>query len=57
MINLRYYRYVRNSKCKVGIAIHPNIKVSDIIQFIELVDLVVVMTVVPGFGGQKFMEL
>mgnify|MGYP001299439261 CR=1 FL=1 len=47
---------IKNSKCKAGIAIHPNIKVSDIIQFLELVDIVVVMTVVPGFGGQIFME-
>ena len=47
---------IKNSNCKAGIAIHPNIKVSDVVQFIELVDLVVVMTVVPGFGGQKFMD-
>ena len=49
-------KVIKNSKCKAGIAIHPNIKVSDIIQFLELVDIVVVMTVVPGFGGQIFME-
>ena len=47
--------HIKNSECKAGIAIHPSVKVSDIIQFIELVDLIVVMTVVPGFGGQKFM--
>ena len=47
---------IKNSKCKAGIAIHPNIEVSDVVQFIELVDMVIVMTVVPGFGGQKFME-
>ena len=47
---------IKNSNCKAGIAIHPNIKVSDVVQFIELVDLVVGMTVVPGFGGQKFMD-
>ena len=49
-------KVIKNSKCKAGIAIHPNIKVSDIIQFLELIDIVVVMTVVPGFGGQIFME-
>ena len=47
--------HIKNSDCKAGIAINPSVKVSDIIQFIELVDLIVVMTVVPGFGGQKFM--
>lgn len=46
---------IKENKRKVGIAIHPNIKVSDITQYLEFLDLVVVMTVVPGFGGQKFM--
>ncbi|MBT3777658.1 MAG: ribulose-phosphate 3-epimerase [Pelagibacteraceae bacterium] len=47
---------IKFNNCKAGIAIHPNIDVSDIVQYLEMVDLVVVMTVVPGFGGQKFME-
>ena len=47
---------IKINNCKAGIAIHPNIKVSDIVKFLEVIDLVVVMTVVPGFGGQKFME-
>ena len=47
---------IKDKKCKAGIAIHPNIKVANVIQFLELIDLVVVMTVVPGAGGQKFME-
>ena len=49
-------KHIKSNNCKAGIAIHPNIQVSDIVQFVELIDLVVVMTVVPGFGGQKFME-
>jgi ribulose-phosphate 3-epimerase len=49
-------KQIKDSNCKAGIAIHPNIKVSDILQYIEVVDLVIVMTVVPGFGGQKFMK-
>jgi len=47
---------IKSNNCKAGIAIHPNIQVKDIIQYIEDVDLVVVMTVVPGFGGQEFMK-
>ena len=47
---------IKFNNCKAGIAIHPNIDVSDIVQYLEMIDLVVVMTVVPGFGGQKFME-
>ena len=53
---LQIIKIIKENKCKAGIAIHPNIRVSDIIQYLELIDLVVVMTVVPGFGGQKFMD-
>ena len=49
-------KHIKNKDCKAGIAIHPSIKVAEIIHFLELVDLVVVMTVIPGFGGQKFMD-
>ena len=47
---------IQDHHCKVGIAIHPNVRISDVIKFIDIIDLVVVMTVVPGFGGQKFMH-
>jgi len=53
---LQIIKIIKENNCKAGIAIHPNIRVSDIIQYLELIDLVVVMTVVPGFGGQKFMD-
>ena len=53
---IKIIKKIKDSKCKAGIAIHPSIKIPEIIQFLEFVDLVVVMTVVPGFGGQKFME-
>ena len=47
---------IKDNNCKVGIAIHPNVRISDVIKFMDIIDLVVVMTVVPGFGGQKFMH-
>ncbi len=47
---------IKSNNCKAGIAIHPNIQVKDIIQYVGDVDLVVVMTVIPGFGGQEFMK-
>ena len=47
---------IKDNNCKAGIAIHPNVRISDVIKFMDIIDLVVVMTVVPGFGGQKFMH-
>tara|TARA_B100001540_G_C15583835_1_gene540785 strand:+ start:147 stop:794 length:648 start_codon:yes stop_codon:yes gene_type:complete len=41
---------------KSGIAIHPKIKIADIQKYIHLVDSVIVMTVIPGFSGQKFLK-
>ena len=41
---------------EAGIAIHPDIKISDIENFLPKIKQVIVMTVLPGFGGQKFMN-
>jgi len=40
---------------KVGISLKPKSKIELIEKFIEQVDLVLIMSVEPGFGGQKFM--
>ncbi|MBQ3695733.1 MAG: ribulose-phosphate 3-epimerase [Alphaproteobacteria bacterium] len=40
---------------KVGISIKPKTKVADIIPYLPMIDLVLVMSVEPGFGGQAFM--
>ena len=47
---------INTSNKKAGIAIHPNKNILEFVDFFEKVDQVIVMTVVPGFGGQKFME-
>lgn len=47
---------IKSANKKVGISIKPKTSVDEIKDYINLVDLVLVMTVEPGFGGQKFME-
>jgi ribulose-phosphate 3-epimerase len=53
---LKVINLIRDFNCKPGIAIHPKIQVSEIETFLSLIDIVVVMTVIPGFGGQEFMN-
>ena len=47
---------IKSLDCKCGIAVHPKIEIKDIEKYIPLIDLIIVLTVVPGFGGQNFME-
>ena len=47
---------IKSLDCRCGIAVHPKIEIKDIEKYIPLIDLIIVMTVVPGFGGQNFME-
>ncbi|XP_065573094.1 ribulose-phosphate 3-epimerase-like isoform X2 [Artemia franciscana] len=49
-------RKIQEAGMKVGIGIKPNTPVDDVIQYVDLCDLVLIMTVEPGFGGQKFMQ-
>lgn len=49
-------KYIKEKGCKVGVAIGPMTVVDDLLPIIKKVDLVLVMSVVPGYGGQKFIE-
>ena len=46
---------INKSNVKSGIAIHPDLEISEIKHLLENIHQVIIMTVVPGFGGQKFM--
>lgn len=47
---------IRATGIKVGITINPDIAVEKLEPFIEKVDMVLLMSVFAGFGGQKFIE-
>lgn len=47
---------IKNQNKMVGLSIKPKTSVEEIKEYINLVDLILIMTVEPGFGGQKFME-
>lgn len=47
---------IKNAGIKAGIALCPPTSIESIKNVIELADLILVMSVTPGFGGQKFIE-
>ncbi len=49
-------KYIQEKNCKVGIAISPLTKLEEIHSLLKKVDLVLVMGVIPGYGGQKFIQ-
>ena len=49
-------KVIKSYKKKVGLVLNPNIKENKIYPYLSKIDLILVMTVYPGFGGQKFMK-
>ncbi|MBW2986022.1 ribulose-phosphate 3-epimerase [Candidatus Woesearchaeota archaeon] len=47
---------IKKAKIKVGIALNPKTKASKVKPYINQVDQILVMTVKPGWGGQKFLK-
>ena len=52
----RTIELIRAAGVKVGVSIKPATPVNDISHLLDEVDMVLVMTVQPGFGGQKYLE-
>ncbi len=46
---------IKDLKKKVGVSLNPESKIELIDEFLDKIDLVLIMSVNPGFGGQKFM--
>ncbi|MBC2835538.1 ribulose-phosphate 3-epimerase [Paragemmobacter straminiformis] len=52
----RTLQAIRNTGKKAGLAINPGSGIDAVAHLLDLIDLVCVMTVNPGFGGQKFIH-
>lgn len=48
-------RRIREAGCKAGLAINPATSLESALPYLDSIDLLLCMTVVPGFGGQAFM--
>lgn len=46
---------IQKTGCRVGISIKPGTPAAALLPYLSMVDLILVMSVEPGFGGQKFM--
>ncbi len=53
---LNLIKEIQSHGIKAGLSIKPKTEVKEIIPFLKMPDLVLIMTVEPGFGGQKFMD-
>jgi len=47
---------IREAGCLAGLALNPATPFSEVLPFLHQIDLLLCMTVVPGFGGQPFMR-
>ena len=53
---LELINYIKNKNIKVGLAINPNTNINELKPFLDKIDLVLVMSVITGKGGQSFIE-
>ena len=53
---IKALQLIRSMGCRAGISLKPGTKAEEAEPYLSLCDLILVMTVQPGFGGQKFKE-
>ncbi len=55
--NIQYYiDYIKSLNIKVGLSINPDTSIELLNPYLDQLDLILIMSVQPGFGGQKFIE-
>ncbi len=47
---------IKDLDCLAGLAINPETSINEVKKFLDKIDLILIMSVNPGFGGQKFIE-
>ena len=52
----RTINYIKSLGVKAGVSINPGTPVESLSEILDIVDIILVMSVNPGFGGQKFIE-
>lgn len=52
----KYINLIKKNNIKVGLAFNPDTDLSTIYPYLDKIDRVLIMSVIPGKGGQKFME-
>ena len=52
----RTLNYIKSKGCMAGVAINPHSDINFLENVLDEIDLILIMTVNPGFGGQKFIQ-
>jgi len=52
----KWIKVLKKAKIKVGIALNPDTPINLVIPFLKEVDFILIMSVVPGLGGQAFLK-
>lgn len=54
--NIETIKYIKSFNIKAGMSIKPNTDVKELLPYINDLDLILIMSVEPGWGGQSFLE-